>query len=420
MGKNRQILLHAAIVAAALFSAAPSPAIEIYPVRRGSFKELFGEERAAIDGSFAKLTEKQARPFEGDAGLKGAAIFSGAGFQIIVFRDSGPRAVDPGEVGGTLAIQIHDGMTNADGAHAPVIFAYDMEPRPVLKTAMTHEASTGIEEDNARLPKSRVIPLVPAYRGFHSRRALPASTFQPLPNGWYAAFTFSWADFYGHIPFEEGILPASWRLVAEYTAPDGAVSRWGTLENPVALSWARGGDALVGSVRYELFMSDSLGPAYRSRAAYCANRWTTHQTEKHIGYADPGKPTFEQKNPDSDALFYACCAKPLLDSNAKMNDVLYFNWREGPQKPGVLSLAKSFRDEIYSKLDRIFFFTHKVESLRRDYLLARFTDRPVLPPPKAPEKEKPGVKAKPKKGADDLLDEPDTTGDGIDLDDITF
>ena len=105
----------------------------------------------------------------------------------------------------------------------------------------------------------------------------------------------------------------------------------------------------------------------------------------------------------------------------KMKDLLYFNGREGVPVPAVFKLEKSFRDEIFSKLERLLYLSHDLDSIRRDYLLARFTERPI-PKPRV-EAEKAKTEAKPKnkpKGNDELLDEPDTVGDAIELDDIVF
>ncbi len=410
------VLIVAALTAATMEAAA------LLPVRLGGFDNLFGKDNpSAIAAAFARLDEKTAQPFQGAEGLKCTAIYSGEGFSIMVFRTGAKRAVDPGEVGGRIAVQIYHGMNNVQGGPAPILFAYDMSPQTPPPRGGRHESSTYMEEDYARALKSRVFPLLPGYRGYYTRTTLPNSSFGPLSDGWYVKFSFDWIDLFGHIPFEEGKLPMSWRLIANYEAPDGSVSRFGTPESPIILSWARGGDKFVGDMHNALFMSLDLGPAYQKRHGYYSTRFSVYKAERHTGYINPGKPTFEQKNPESDDMFFENCAKPILSRNDKMKDLLYFNGREGVPVPAVFKLEKSFRDEIFSKLERLLYLSHDLDSIRRDYLLARFTERPI-PKPRV-EVEKAKTEAKPKnkpKGNDELLDEPDTVGDAIELDDIVF
>ncbi len=394
-------------------------AANIYPVRNASFKTLFGETAASISAAFAKLDGKQAQSFTGPAGFKGAVLYSSEGFGVYVFQTGVKPVSAPGDIGGRLVVQIREGVKNTSTAQAPICFSYDMGKRTPPPPAKPRGEPTGVEEDTARALKPRVQPLVPDYHGFATRNNLPAAGFAPLTDGWYLHFDFTWTSLYGRIPFDAGKFPVSWRLVIDYTAPDGSVSTWGTLDDPVVLSWARGGDQLVNAVHEEVFGSNATGPRYRDNAEYFNTRWSTYKTEKHIGYFDPGKPTFEPKNPASDDVFFNLRVKPLIARNKNLEDVLFFDFREGIPKPKVLTMPKSYQDEIFSQLGRLYFIADDINRLRRDYLLARFTDRPVLPPPTDKTKAKP----KPKKkapGADDLLDEPDTVGTGVDLDDIAF
>ncbi len=413
-----RFVLRAVTLAAAL-AAVSASAANIYPVRHGSFENLFGKEAAKIAASFAGLTEKQSQTFDGPAGLKGAVIYFDDGFMVLVFRTGATRVENAGDVGGRLVVQLHDGMKNNAATYAPICFSYDFSQRTPPPKAKPRGEPTGVEEDDARALKPRVQPLVPVYRNTFTRTVLPSASFSPLPDGWYAAFSFRWHSFYGRIPFEAGKYPVSWRLVAEYTAPDGAVSTWGTLDDPVVLSWARGGDARVTDIQNSIFLSDATGPKYKEYAEYLDTRWSTYKTEQYIGYFDPGKPTFETKNPASDDLFYRFRLKPLVDRNKNLEGALYFNFRDGIPKPKVMMMEKSYRDEIFSQLGRLYFVMDDANALRRDYLLARFTDRPVLPAAPDTRKAKPKAK-KPAPGGDDLFDAPDTVGEGIDLDDIAF
>ncbi len=410
--------------AAALLLAHSARSANIFAVRRGTVKGLLGEKPDAISAALSKLDDKQAQSFIGDSALKGTALFSNEGFSIVVFR-IGEDVASPkglGDIGGMLTFQLRDAPKNADDAHAPIIFTYDMNPKTPPPKAKPRGEPTGVEEDAARAPRSRVQSLVPEYNGFASRQPKPSAQFIPLPNGWCAIFSFPWTSFLGRLPFEEGKYPVSWRLVADYAGTDGATAVWGALDNPVMLSWGRPGDKFIDELREAAFISKSLGPASKERSTYFDTRWTTHRTERHIGYYDAGKPTFEPKNPDSDEMFYVNCAQPVIAANNNMLDALYFNIQEGVYKPKVLTMQKSFQVEIFSKLDRLIFLAHDLDVLRRDYLLYRFAGKPMPAPSDA------SSKAKKKAGKASAGVSPDADGldpmapvdGGIELDDISF
>ena len=410
--------------AAALLLAPSARSANIFAVRRGTVKSLLGEKPESIAAALSKLDEKQAQPFAGDTTLKGTALFSSEGFSIVIFRigEGVASPKDPGDVGGMLTFQLRDAPKNVDGAHAPLIFTYDMNPKTPPPKAKPRGEPTGVEEDAARAPRSRVQSLVPEYNGFASRQPKPQAEFFPLPNGWCVIFSFSWTSFLGHLPFEEGKYPVSWRLVADYAGANGATATWGALDDPVLLSWGRPGDKFADELREAAFMSKSLGPAAKERSTYYDTRWTTHRTERLIGYFDAGKPTFEPKNPDSDELFYVNCAQPVISANNNMLDALYFNLRDGPQKPKVLTMQKSFQVEIFSKLDRLLFLAHELEGLRRDYLLQRFAGKPMPAPSDASAKSQKKAASKTSAGAPDGdgLDAVAPVEAGIELDDISF
>ena len=412
----------ALILVAALLLAPSARSANIFAVRRGTVKSLLGEKPSAISAALSKLDDKQSQPFAGDPALKGTALFSSEGFDIVVFRigEGVASPKGPGDVGGMLTFQLRDAPKNANDAHAPIIFTYDMNPKTPPPKAKPRGEPTGVEEDAARAPRSRIQSLVPEYNGFASRQPKPRAEFIPLPNGWCAIFSFSWTSFLGHLPFEEGKYPVSWRLVADYAGADGASAAWGALDDPVMLSWGRTGDKFVDELREAAFLSKSLGPAAKERSTYYDTRWTTHRAERHIGYFDAGKPTFEPKNPESDEMFYVNCAQPVISANNNMLDALYFNMREGVLKPKVLTMQKSFQVEIFSKLDRLLFLAHELEGLRRDYLLYRFAGKPMPAPSDA------SAKTKKKSGAGkapadaDGLDPVAPVEGGMELDDITF
>lgn len=413
-------------VAAALLFAPSARSANIFSVRRGTIKGMLGETPAAIGAALAKLDAKQAQAFAGDPSLKGTAIYSSEGFDIVVFRigEGVARPEGPGDVGGMLTFQLRDAPKNADDAQAPLIFSYDLNPQTLPPKAKPRGEPTGVEEDIARAPRSRLQSLVPEYNGFASRQPKPAVEFYALPAGWCVVFSFPWTSFIGRIPFQEGQYPVSWRLACQYANASGAAADWGTLGDPVVMSWARSGDKFVDEMREVVLTSKATGPAYKGRSSYYGTKWSTYKVERHIGYFDPGKPTFEPKNPDSDDRFYNTCVKPLLDANNNMQEVLFFDFKEGPQKPKVLEMPKSFRDEIFSKLDRLFFLAHDLDVLRRDYLLSQFAGKPMPAPPeaaaKAGKKGKDGKGKQAATGADGMLEPEEPVEDGIELDDISF
>ena len=414
-------LLRFCIFTSAVFLASAAVAANIYTVRRGSFESLFGKTEEDVEAAVEKANDKQIVPFSGDSSLSGTVSYSPQGFEITLFGKCGKSIGDAALLDGAVIIQLREGMENRPTSRSPMIFQYTFGKRPAVIPAKPRGEPTGVEEDSARAARNRLTSLLPDYPGVFSRSVLPDATFTAMRDGWRLNFTFQWAHLLKQIPFTEGKYPESWRMAVTYRKADGSVASWGDLANPVVLSWARSGDAFIGEIQNALFMSQAIGPSYSERENYYETYWTTHRMEKYIGYINPGKETFEIKNPDSDELFFVKCAEPLIKANANLQDVLFFDWRNGPAQPKVMSMAKTFRDEIYSQLDRVYYFDYFIRIIRRDYLLARFTDRPVLPPPPAPSARNQQPKAKPASGSDGMtLDDVEVIDGGLELDDIAF
>lgn len=423
-----------AATAATLSFAAAAFALNVCAVHKGSADAFFGKDAQAqggISAAIDKLGPKEKGDFtEADASkpapdkLVGFALSNAKGFSVAVVSRSGRPAREIGEIGGSVTMQLRRGMQNGPGDLAPVFFRYfcgpQVKPPPIEYGAFYGATDAMI----ARNPRTRMTRLCPAYFCRGSQSVTPSVAFHPLADGWVLSFDFSWEQFFNCLPYVQGELPQSWRLVVERTRPDGSSASWGTLAEPVALSWPRGGDKLTDEIRLNIAYANCLGPAYRGIKDAQDFWWRAYKTEQYIGFFDPGIMTFEPKRPESDALYYEKCLVPFIKYNATLGDALYYNIREenAPKQPAAVLMEKATYDELYAQLPRIRFAAEDFDALRRDYLLARFTDGP-LPSAVPPEtKKKAAPPPKKKVSTVPTLDEEEEAGGPalIDLDDISF
>ena len=418
-----------AVVASCLLTMLPSviPAATHYPVRRGSVSELFGNTGQDFGTAMAKSKGRQFAPFEEQAAgehpdvLSGSACYDAGGFTFVIIS-RGVQAESVPQCGGSLSLYLREGMQNTATDGVPVSVHYDMREFPVSKPGKPH-FSLSVEATIPRSEPTRFSSDCPSYRNITIRQPpRPATRFIGLDDGWALTFSFRWIDFRDRLPFRAGQPPASWRLVATRVRPDGSVATWGTLADPVILNWATAADSFVDELSKKYFVAAELGPAYHEHAETIRTFWTAHRTEKWIGYLDPGIPTFEPKNPDSDAIFFTRCVEPFLDGNDNIDKAIIFGGKENIEHPRVLSMRPAERAAIVDELDRILYVDDMIDVLRRDYLLDRFLDRPVaqrvVPRAAQPEKLKPFDRNRDLTAGELNLDDVGVTEDK--LDDVAY
>ena len=386
--------------AACLMLLLPSAvmAANIYTVRRGTIEGLFGK----TDNEFAKVIanpkELKIAPFverapgEHPDVLSGIACYDEGGFTVFFISRGRPAESVPA-CGGYFSLYFRDGMQNTATDGVPVSVRYDMRDFPAPKPGLPYFASSG-ESSTTRSEPTRYSSDCPSYGSKAVRQPpRPATRFYTLGDGWAISFSFRWIDFNDRLPFREGQRPISWRMVATRVRPDGSVAAWGTLAEPVILSWATASDGFLDEIAKYYFLNAGIGPTYRDHAEVARSFWTTHRTEKWIGYLDPGIPTFEPKNPDSDEMFFTRCLEPFLDGNDNIDKAIYYNFQENIPQPKVLSMVPAERAAIIAGLDRVINVNEIIDALRRSYLLDRFLDRPVaqrvVPRAAQPKKLKP-------------------------------
>ena len=382
----------------ALLLPSVAPAANLYPVRHGVVDELYGKTDKDFSVAIARPKERQFAPFgeqtPGDHPdvLSGSACYDEAGFTVF-FISRGRRAESVPECGGSVSLYLREGMKNTATDGVPVSVRYDMRAFPKPEPGKPYFASSG-ESSVTRSEPTRFSSDCPSYGSVAVRQPpRPTTRFYVLDDGWGLSFSFRWVDFRDRLPFRENERPVSWRMVATRVRPDGSATSWGTLAEPVILSWAPAGDSFLDELAKGYFVSAGVGPIYRDHAEVARSFWTTHRTEKWIGYLDPGIPTFEPKNPDSDAIFFARCIEPFLDGNDNIDKAIYFNFRENIAQPRALTMTRAEREAIVAGLDRIIYVNEMIDTLRRDYLLDRFLNRPVaqrvVPQAARPKKLKP-------------------------------
>ena len=414
---------------ALLFLLMPLAAAAVYPVRFGDVKSVFGENEKDLSFTFSHPKARQFEPFAEKTGgahpkesCFGSACFDKAGFNICFFVKGDPKAAI-GDCGGSVSLDIRPGMVNCPTSGAPIMVDYSLEKFPARPPAKPMFVPVNNENGVIYCDPVRFSYPMPSTGNMNVRIQQPTVNFYSLENGWALVFSFRWVDSQERLPFVEGRYPVSWRLIATRTRDDGTIASWGSLAEPVILSWGRPGDSLIDDIEMNFFLNDGLGPAYRSDSGFVRGYWSIYQTEKWMYYLDPGRPTFETKNPESDEMFFKRIVTPILDSNANIDKAIFYSYKANIPVPPVKSYSKAERRAIVSGLDRVIFTKEIIDNARRDYLLARFFDEPV------PMRTVPKA-AKPKKlkkldmnremSADDLNLDGGFGDDVIELDDIDF
>lgn len=411
--------------------ALSSIASSVYPIKFGQIDDVFGKVPKEVEYVFSHPAKRQFAPFtEENASIKapdrcfGAGCYDANTFNLL-FYVQGDRRESIADCGGSFSIYLRPGMENTPTSGAPVMLVYTMEKFPARLPSKPMFVPVNNENSTIRTDPIRFSSEMPTYGNSHVRvpAADPKVHFQPMEKGWCVRFSFRWLDFQDRLPFAEGQYPVSWRLIVKRTRADGSVATWGSLAEPVLLNWGRPGDAIVDDIPLNYFLHNNVGPAYAGAAGFLRGFWTTSRTEKWMLYLDPGIPTFEPKNPESDDLFVKSQVEPILDSNANIEKAIYFNGKQQIYEPPIKSYAKAERRAILAGLDRILYVTERIDDARRDYLLARLLDKPVpvrtMPKAAQPKKLK-KIDRNRDFSADDLGLEDTGDGDLIELDDIDF
>ena len=428
-----------ALAGAAAAAAMAAQAMSVCAVIRGSVEGIFGKDATvcgpAVTAKIDGLLPKERHDFAESAGgaaqerVQGFVLVDKAGFDIAILGRGRERVKSLDDVGGALCIQLRHGIKNAEGDPSPVFFRYNCmrQPRPVPRA---YGAFYGLTDAEAtRNPRSRFHRVTPAYVSSQARGVQPSATFYSMPDGWCIVFHFAWYRFFDMLPYQPSENPVSWRLVAERVRADGSVATWGSLADPVALSWPRAGAKFAEELRRDMVMNrDVFGIGFRDKLYEQDFRWRAYKKERYIGFFDPGVKTFEQKNPESDEVFYTKCMAPLLATDKALDEALYYNpiareMKDLVRFPPVVNLPTTKFYELYSQLGRVLFSEEVFDAMRRDYLLARFTDGPLpAPPPREDDALKAAPPPKKKKSTVPTLDEDEAAGGKaiIELDDISF
>ena len=435
---TRTTTLRAATARAALAlwaAALAAQAISVCAVCKGSYEDIFGKGQTSSRGNAAwanidRLTPKERFDFAESAPdkphpdhLMGFATANADAFSVVVASRGGGRAKSIDDIGGAITFQMRPSMRNSPADRPPVFFRYNCAYQPKPPPREYGDGYGAEFAESIRNPPSRIHRVTPAYFCRAVPSVTPSVTFLSLPDGWALVFTFAWSLFFDSLPYAADTLPQSWRLVVERTRPDGTTTSWGTLADPVAISWPRGGNKLVDDIHRRALYADFFGRAYKHLSFAQDFWWGGYRTEKYIGFFDPGVVTFEPKNTASDEAFYTKCLAPLLKHNANLGEALFFDIKDGPAQPPAAAMTKVTFEEIFSQLHRVRHAGEDFDALRRDYLLARFLDEPLpsaVPPEDKTKKAAPPPKRN-DKNAPALEDEEAAGGPAlIELDDISF
>lgn len=293
-----------------------------------------------------------------------------------------------GEPGGTIQVQVRPGARKCVSPVAPFACVAENRYGGRVRNLVAETAPTDMT------PTGRISVEVKANK---------------KGDGWDAFVTVPFRDRLERWPVCEGARrPPTW--LAAFTLTDAAGNRtdWGTVAEPLQLSWGK--SAGFKEARDGLFKDQGLMAGYAALKEKYADLCDHSQKERWIGYLDPGTETFAWRQADSEKLFYERCAEPVFRAFDGAMELLRFRpTEENPNiklPPKALALAEPAKMRLYGMLEDFARLPARMEEIRRDYLLARFTGRTlaVPEPPKAKPKTSASKITAPDADADDTGD----------------
>ncbi len=232
---------------------------------------------------------------------------------------------------------------------------------------------------------------------------MPGFNLRPIKGGGYSLnLTFSWVDLYGSWPAVVSRKSDNWYIAAE-RLPDGARPA------PAKLIWSRGREANFKTLSQKLNLG-ALTERYKTELKRTEKVWKTAFEERLYKFEKTPKPTFNRYEVSSDTNFYERVAKPLIDANLNIWNMVQ-NDKEHP-KPKVRTASDAVQNTIYKSLGKLLYLSQNMGKARRDYLRDRFAGKPL---PALVKKEEP---KKDTKAPTNMLE--DDSFNDLQLDDVQF
>ncbi len=287
--------------------------------------------------------------------------YDNRGFTIALEAKSPTPVKSMDDLEGTIDLYLNDGNAST-GRGAPVALTYDMTRRPTYPAPKENTVGLSRHENLELLrPLSRVTYHTKAYSTSATPLATPTIEFHALTNTWLTTIRFTWSSFRDRLPLNKMREPIPWRLSLSRTTKDGKTTTWGGQQTPIIIKWEKPTSIAIATDIENIAFGGGAGNAkniIRSQKGY----WVLYKQEGEIIYADPGRATFEHKNPASDKIY--------LHN--------YLNWlaekQEAKEKEKVANRTAKLRNDREA-----IYFQDVVSALRRDYLLTRFLNLPIRP-----------------------------------------
>ena len=390
---NLRLLLLLLLPALARSGTAAPPELAPRPYAGGWMDLLDGAtyERAdalatarpeALDTQFTRYGEAP----ETESGHGLLAVYNDTGWLLVVRHDD---TADKPRPDGRIEIFIatRPDAPAPDAPHHLVLDFDDHGPTNRMVDRQMYEVA-GIEERERRTGPAIVQHGLLTEGYAYEPLDVAFRTFPRPGGGFYTTFFFRWGRFAAVLP--DGARGAqTWRFKIIRMTPGGTRFVWGVNPHP---------HAGHGVLRWPAFRSDFLADIYRQwlttgyGADYVAQKdrlhacWTVSRREQDYGFLTVAEPTFEPRNPTSDALFVATALDPLIHANQKLADAVY-KPRFSPKPLPVLSMPEPVRKLIFAELPRLRTFRDDVDARRRDFLLNCLLGRAPQPPPPRESKE---------------------------------
>lgn len=286
-----------------------------------------------------KSADAPSLPFSSsDENLSASIAFHEHAFVISL---SWPSQIPLDKIGGSLSFYLIDGADNT-GRNPPIAFTYNF--------------------NNPNAPFTFTAPSFPSQA---NPAIIPTIKHSTTEKATFLLFTFPWSAFSSRLPFTKAREPIPWRMILTRTTASKKTSSVGTLASPIRLNWQKP-DSAAFATMIENAIAAHANSTAKSALTSLISQISLYKQEGEIIYADSPRQTFEPKNVVSDKIFLTHYLRPLAEQNNPRYNAISNLKSAGQNRPKVLADAEEFR-----------FYQEFLDSFQRDYLFARFLNRPI-------------------------------------------
>ena len=217
-----------------------------------------------------------------------------------------------------------------------------------------------------------------------------------------AVLGVEWMNLYGKWPsVRNGVTDRWYVVIAPVPGSDAAAA--------FQLVWPRGKAQNFNAFAHGV-NEWKMGQRYAAAVGRAKGLFTRSAVEERYGPVKAKKPTFQLFDLAGDQMFAERCVLPKVEANADLARITHA--ANICEEPAYKNGEPHLRDRVWHALDRLLYFDHETDIMRRDYLALRLAGKE---PPEPGPKDAPDVRQTTPADPDALLGD-----DMIELDDKEF